>query len=176
MVFVGFGLSGIIDEASGTVRDTDTKRGYTSSSYIQLKNSIERELSVSAYVGNDATCAAYGEKRLNVESAGSTFNIPNAIEACACGSMSMSRVFLPFRASAEERLVAVVVFPQPPFWLVMARTFIYAPPLMIISLRYIVESNSSLNSSILFKSTPSALPKYTFLKLQFGEKAISGYS
>src|SRR5215831_5925603 len=38
----------------------------------------------------------------------------------ACGSRSMSSVRLPRRASAAARLMAVVVFPTPPFWLAMA--------------------------------------------------------
>ena len=33
----------------------------------------------------------------------------------ACGSRSMSRVFMPFWARAAARLIAVVVFPTPPF-------------------------------------------------------------
>src|SRR4051794_28287605 len=42
----------------------------------------------------------------------------------ACGSRSTSRVGLPRSASAAARLIAVVVFPTPPFWLAMA-TIIY---------------------------------------------------
>src|SRR6185295_1237953 len=38
----------------------------------------------------------------------------------ACGSRSMSSVGLPRSASAAARLIAVVVFPTPPFWLAMA--------------------------------------------------------
>src|SRR5215212_3778495 len=35
----------------------------------------------------------------------------------------MRRVFLPRRASTTARLIAVVVFPTPPFWLTTARTW-----------------------------------------------------
>ena len=37
------------------------------------------------------------------------------IELLDCGSRSISRVGLPLRASAAARLMAVVVFPTPPF-------------------------------------------------------------
>src|SRR5512142_2162460 len=39
-----------------------------------------------------------------------------------CGSASINNVFRPRRASATARLMAVVVFPTPPFWLTIART------------------------------------------------------
>ena len=42
------------------------------------------------------------------------------IELLACGSRSTRRVFLPLLARAAARLMAVVVLPTPPFWLVMA--------------------------------------------------------
>src|ERR1044072_3368266 len=38
----------------------------------------------------------------------------------ACGSRSMRRVGFPRRASAAARLMAVGVFPTPPFWFAMA--------------------------------------------------------
>jgi hypothetical protein len=38
----------------------------------------------------------------------------------AWGSRSISRHFMPFWASAAERLIAVVVFPTPPFWFAIA--------------------------------------------------------
>src|SRR5262249_30511212 len=36
-----------------------------------------------------------------------------------CGSMSTNRVFFSMAAMQEARLTVVVVFPTPPFWLVM---------------------------------------------------------
>src|SRR5262245_26639341 len=44
----------------------------------------------------------------------------NDIVLLACGSRSMSSVRLPRRASAAAKLMAVVVFPTPPFWLAIA--------------------------------------------------------
>ena len=40
----------------------------------------------------------------------------------AWGSRSMRRVFMPFWARAAARLMAVVVFPTPPFWFAMQMT------------------------------------------------------
>src|SRR6266704_16636 len=44
---------------------------------------------------------------------GSTYDIVEF----ACGSRSMRRVLKPLLATAADRLMAVVVFPTPPFWL-----------------------------------------------------------
>src|SRR6266849_5414052 len=44
----------------------------------------------------------------------------NEIELFPCGSRSRSSVLVPRRAKAAARLMAVVVFPTPPFWLVIA--------------------------------------------------------
>src|SRR5262245_30200776 len=44
----------------------------------------------------------------------------NDIVLLACGSRSMGSVRLPRIARAAARLMAVVVFPTPPFWLAIA--------------------------------------------------------
>src|SRR3954464_10899517 len=44
------------------------------------------------------------------------------VEALPCGSRSMIRTRSPMAASAVPRLMAVVVFPTPPFWLARAST------------------------------------------------------
>jgi len=44
----------------------------------------------------------------------------NEIELLACGSRSRRSVSDPRRANAAARLMAVVVLPTPPFWLVIA--------------------------------------------------------
>ena len=46
--------------------------------------------------------------------------MPAAEVALACGSMSINKTFLFVLANVAARLTAVVVFPTPPFWLVMA--------------------------------------------------------
>lgn len=64
---IGMGISGVIDERSGTVRDTDPARGRTLGSYSTIKSAFEREFKMPTFVGNDATVAAFGEKRLSLE-------------------------------------------------------------------------------------------------------------
>lgn len=64
---VGLGISGIIDAVAGTVRDTDPSRGQTTGSYVSVKSMIEKEFNMPTFVGNDATVAAFGEKRLGLE-------------------------------------------------------------------------------------------------------------
>ena len=50
---------------------------------------------------------------------------PSPLVALACGSMSINNTLsLPNAARQVERLIAVVVFPTPPFWLAMATIFI----------------------------------------------------
>src|SRR4030095_12848328 len=44
------------------------------------------------------------------------------MELFACGSRSRRRTRFPLRAKAAARLMAVVVFPTPPFWFAMAIT------------------------------------------------------
>lgn len=64
---VGFGISGIIDEETGIIRDTDPKRGMTSGSLNAFRLAIEERFQIPTFIGNDATCAAFGEKRLSLE-------------------------------------------------------------------------------------------------------------
>lgn len=64
---VGFGLSGIIDQEGGVVRDTDLRRGRTSGSLNTFRTAIEQKFQIPTFTGNDATCAAFGEKRLSLE-------------------------------------------------------------------------------------------------------------
>ncbi len=64
---VGLGVSGVIDAVAGTVRDTDIARGQTTGSYVSVRSMIEKEFNIPTFVGNDATVAAFGEKRLGLE-------------------------------------------------------------------------------------------------------------
>lgn len=64
---IGMGVSGIIDRAAGTIRDTDPRRGATSTSYANIRGRMEREFAIPVYVGNDATVAAYAESRLGMD-------------------------------------------------------------------------------------------------------------
>ena len=51
---------------------------------------------------------------------GSTSRTPSPADAFACGSRSTSRTRTPASARQAARLIAVVVLPTPPFWLVTA--------------------------------------------------------
>ncbi len=64
---VGLGISGVIDSLAGTVRDTDPYRGRTTGSYSSVKALVQKEFNIPTFVGNDATVAAFGEKRLGLE-------------------------------------------------------------------------------------------------------------
>ncbi|UCH12133.1 MAG: ROK family protein [Candidatus Omnitrophota bacterium] len=64
---VGLGVSGVIDAVAGTVRDTDIARGQTTGSYVSVKSMLEKEFNIPTFAGNDATVAAFGEKRLGLE-------------------------------------------------------------------------------------------------------------
>jgi predicted NBD/HSP70 family sugar kinase len=64
---VGFGISGVIDKETGTIRDTDPKRGRTTGSLNSFRTAIEEKFQIPTFIGNDATCAAFGEKRLSLE-------------------------------------------------------------------------------------------------------------
>lgn len=64
---IGLGVSGVVSEEGGTVRDTDPKRGLTSGSFTAICSRIEEQFHLPTYIGNDATCAAFGEKRLALD-------------------------------------------------------------------------------------------------------------
>lgn len=64
---VGLGVSGVIDSVAGTIRDTDPTRGRTTGSYAAVKSLVQKEFNIPTFVGNDATVAAFGEKRLGLE-------------------------------------------------------------------------------------------------------------
>jgi len=62
---IGIGISGIIDYLSGSIRDTDPTRGRTRVSFLRFSRAIEEKFGIPVYIGNDASCAAFGEKTLN---------------------------------------------------------------------------------------------------------------
>lgn len=102
---IGFGISGVIDEAAGTVRDTDPSRGLTSSSFMTLRNAIEQEFSINTYMGNDATCAAYGERRLNLES--DVENMLYIYSDVGCGIIVKGEIYSGAGGSAGEMQISV---------------------------------------------------------------------
>jgi predicted NBD/HSP70 family sugar kinase len=62
---IGIGMSGIVDYYSGTIRDTDPLRGRTRVGFLRFIKAIEEKFNIPVYIGNDASCAAFGEKALN---------------------------------------------------------------------------------------------------------------
>lgn len=62
---IGIGISGIIDYMAGTIHDTDPVRGRSKVSLIKFCKALEQKFYIPVYIGNDASCAAFGEKTLN---------------------------------------------------------------------------------------------------------------
>ena len=62
---IGIGTSGIIDYVTGTIHDTDPVRGRSKTSLLKFCKAIEQKFYMPVYIGNDASCAAFGEKTLN---------------------------------------------------------------------------------------------------------------
>ena len=62
---IGIGASGIVDIFSGEIHDTNPLRGKTKTNFFTLARDIEEKFNVMSLVGNDATCAAFGELSLN---------------------------------------------------------------------------------------------------------------
>lgn len=65
---IGIGASGIVDIYSGTIHDTDYNRGRTTTSLFNMARLIEEKFNITTLIGNDATCAAFGEMSLNPRS------------------------------------------------------------------------------------------------------------
>src|SRR3989338_32465 len=63
---IGLGISGVIDQGAGTIRDTDPSRGKTVGNYVTAKAVLEKEFRVPVSVGNDASLAALAEKKLSL--------------------------------------------------------------------------------------------------------------
>jgi Transcriptional regulator/sugar kinase len=62
---IGIGTSGIIDYVMGTIHDTDPVRGRSKMSLLKFCKTIEQKFYMPVFIGNDASCAAFGEKTLN---------------------------------------------------------------------------------------------------------------
>ncbi|MBI4846766.1 MAG: ROK family protein [Candidatus Omnitrophica bacterium] len=97
---LGIGISGIIDSKAGTVRDTDPVRGKTAASYISIKNLIEREFGIPTFVGNDATVAAFGEKRIGLDA--EIENVLYMFSDVGCGIIIKGEIYAGAGGSAGE--------------------------------------------------------------------------
>ncbi|RKY34596.1 MAG: hypothetical protein DRP78_06365 [Candidatus Omnitrophota bacterium] len=97
---LGIGISGVIDSRSGTVRDTDQSRGKTAASYIAIRNLIEREFGIPTFVGNDATVAAFGEKRIGLDA--EIENVLYMFSDVGCGIIMKEDIYAGAGGSAGE--------------------------------------------------------------------------
>ncbi|MFH1776507.1 MAG: ROK family protein [Candidatus Omnitrophota bacterium] len=97
---LGIGLCGVIDAKAGTVRDTDSKRGKTAASYASIKALIEREFGIPTFIGNDATVAAFGEKRIGLDA--EIENILYMYSDVGCGIIIKGEIYCGAGGSAGE--------------------------------------------------------------------------
>ncbi len=105
IIAIGFGISGIIDEETGTIRDTDPLRGRTTGSLNNFRVSIEEKFNIPIFVGNDATCAAYGEKRLSMGKG--VENMLYIYSDVGCGIIVKGDIYCGAGGSAGEMQLAV---------------------------------------------------------------------
>lgn len=101
---IGIGISGIIDYPSGTIRDTDPTRGRTRVSFLKFSKAIEEKFSIPVYIGNDASCAAFGEKTLNPSA--DVDNLVYMYSDVGCGMVINGDVYTGTNGCAGEIQVA----------------------------------------------------------------------
>lgn len=97
---VGFGISGVINEETGTVRDTDSRRGRTTGNINAFRETIGQNFQLPVFIGNDATCAAFGEKRLSLER--SIENMLYIYSDVGCGIIIKGDIYCGAGGSAGE--------------------------------------------------------------------------
>lgn len=101
---IGIGISGIIDYPSGTIRDTDPTRGRTRVSFLKFSKAVEEKFNMPVYIGNDASCAAFGEKTLNP--AADVDNIIYMYSDVGCGMVVNGDVYTGSSGCAGETQIA----------------------------------------------------------------------
>lgn len=101
---IGIGISGITDYPSGTIRDTDPARGRTRVSFLKFSKAIEQKFNIPVYIGNDASCAAFGEKTLNPSA--DVDNIVYMYSDVGCGMVINGDVYTGSSGCAGEVQIA----------------------------------------------------------------------
>ncbi len=101
---IGIGVSGIIDYPSGTIRDTDPTRGRTRVSFLKFSKAIEDKFDKPVYLGNDASCAAFGERTLNPSA--DVDNLIYVYSDVGCGMVINGDVYTGSSGCAGETQVA----------------------------------------------------------------------
>ncbi len=101
---IGIGVSGIIDYLSGSIRDTDPTRGKTRVSFLKFSKAIEEKFGIPVYIGNDASCAAFGEKTLNPSA--NVDNLVYVYSDVGCGMVIYGDVYTGSSGCAGETQVS----------------------------------------------------------------------
>lgn len=101
---IGIGISGIVDYPSGTIHDTDPSRGRTKVSFMRFATAIEQKFNIPVYVGNDASCAAFGEKTLSPGA--DVDNLLYVYSDVGCGIVINSDVYIGSSGCAGETQLA----------------------------------------------------------------------
>lgn len=101
---IGIGISGIIDYPSGTIRDTDPTRGRTRVSFLKLSKALEQKFNIPVYIGNDASCAAFGERTLNPSA--DVDNLVYLYSDVGCGMVINGDVYTGSSGCAGETQIA----------------------------------------------------------------------
>ncbi|MDD5437382.1 MAG: ROK family protein [Candidatus Omnitrophica bacterium] len=101
---IGIGISGIIDYPSGTIRDTDPTRGRTRVSFLKFARAIEQKFNIPVYIGNDASCAAFGERTLNPSA--DVENLVYLYSDVGCGMVVNGDVYTGSSGCAGETQIA----------------------------------------------------------------------
>lgn len=102
---IGIGVSGIVDYSSSTIHDTDPTRGRTKMSFLSFENTLEQKFGLPVYIGNDASCAAFGEKVLNP-----TADVDNLLylySDVGCGLVIQGDVYIGSTGCAGETQLAL---------------------------------------------------------------------
>ncbi|MBN2453128.1 MAG: ROK family protein [Candidatus Omnitrophica bacterium] len=105
---IGMGVSGIVDYYSGTIRDTDPARGRTKVSLPKVTAAIGQKFNIPVFIGNDASCGAFGEKTLNP--AADAENLLYIYSDVGCGMIVHGEVYIGSSGCAGE---TQIVFEAP---------------------------------------------------------------
>lgn len=101
---IGMGVSGIVDYSSGMMRDTDPRRGRTRVNFLKFGKTVEEEFGIPAYIGNDASCAAFGEQSLNPVA--DVDNLIYLYSDVGCGMVIHGDVYIGSSGCAGETQIA----------------------------------------------------------------------
>jgi predicted NBD/HSP70 family sugar kinase len=102
---IGIGASGIVDYPTSTIHDTDPSRGRTKVSFLTFENALEQRFGIPVYIGNDASCAVFGEKVLNPSA--DVDNLLYLYSDVGCGMVIQGDVYIGSSGCAGETQIAM---------------------------------------------------------------------